>query len=223
MLGWFLGYRLRHSQVYTELNLLLAASFGVALIGWFGIFHWPFGLLFVGALVVYTVQAYRSEAKKNKETGNSPDNSGPSIFKISGQLILGLAFLALGSNLFIDGSVDVALHFGVSELVIGLTLAAIGTSLPELASSIAAIRHGEPEILVGNVVGSNLFNLLMVMGVTAVIKPFSFSPELMVRDLPVMILFSVMLLPIVYYSHGVKRGHGIMMVAGYVGYLLFLM
>ncbi|HIJ79729.1 MAG TPA: calcium/sodium antiporter [Deltaproteobacteria bacterium] len=212
----------RHSQVYTELYLLLAASLGVAAISWFGVFYRPFGLIFVGALIIYTVQAYRGEAKKNRENGNSPDNSGPSMFKITGQLVVGLAFLAVGSDFFIDGAVDVALHFGVSELVIGLTLAAVGTSLPELASSIAAVRHGEPQILVGNVVGSNLFNLLMVMGVTAVIKPFSFAPEMMVRDLPAMIMFSALLWPIVYYRHGVNRSHGLVMIAGYVCYLLLL-
>ena len=212
----------RHSDVYNELYLLLVASITVVLICWLGVFYRPFGLLFVGALIFYTVQAYRTEAAKNRENGNSPDKSGPSSLKIAGQISIGLVFLALGSNLFIDGAVDVALHFGVSELVIGLTLAAVGTSLPELASSIAAIRHGETQILVGNVVGSNLFNLLMVMGLTGLIRPFTFSPELMVRDLPVMIFFSGLLWLVIYFWHEVKRVHGVVMLAGYLGYLLFL-
>ena len=134
----------------------------------------------------------------------------------------GLGCLPVGSNFFIKGAVDVARHFGVSELVIGLTLAAIGTSLPELASCLAAIRQRQTEILAGNIIGSNLFNLLMVLGFCGLLIPYPLSPNLLTRDIPVMFSFSAVLLPILAVQHGLKRLHGLILILAYVGYLAIL-
>ena len=98
----------------------------------------------------------------------------------------------------------------------------MGTSLPELASSIAAIRHNEAQLLVGNVVGSNLFNLLMVMGATALITPFGLPSSLLMRDLPVMIVLSAVIWPLLAKGHEVRRSHGILFLASYCAYLFFL-
>ena len=135
---------------------------------------------------------------------------------------LGFAGLTYGANLFINGAVDVALHFNISSLVIGLTMAAIGTSLPELASSVSAIRRGESGLLLGNVIGSNLFNLLMVMGTAAVFKPFALQHQLLYRDLPVMVLFSAVLAPLFYYGNKITRTHGFLLLLSYGGYILLL-
>jgi cation:H+ antiporter len=110
----------------------------------------------------------------------------------------------------------------VSELVVGLTVAAVGTSLPELASSLSAVRRRESDILVGNVIGSNMFNLMMVMGGTAVIKPFRLGNELLSRDLPVMILFSAVMVPILYVRHRLDRITGLIMLLGYGLYVYWL-
>jgi cation:H+ antiporter len=106
---------------------------------------------------------------------------------------VGLGMLLLGSNALVDGAVTVARHFGVSDLVIGLTIVAVGTSLPELAASIASALKGEPDIALGNVIGSNMFNILGVMAVPALISPSPLEPAVMSRDFPIMIGLSIVL------------------------------
>jgi cation:H+ antiporter len=135
----------------------------------------------------------------------------------------GLVLLASGSNLFIKGAVDLARYFGISELIIGLTMAAIGNSLPELASSLAALRHGESGLLIGNVIGSNMFNLFMVLGLTGLISPFHLSPDLLHRDLPVMLAFTLLLIPVLHKSGGTKRYHGLLFLGGYILYCASLL
>jgi len=211
----------KFSRVTRELYLLMAVSCSLALITWFGYFHRLAGISFMGVLIFYTASSYRQEANNNRENGKVGERS-VSLWQAAVLVVLGLFLLAIGSDFFIDGAVDIARYFKVSDLLIGLTLAAVGTSLPELASSLAAVRRRETEILVGNVVGSNLFNLLMVLGSTAALTPFALSPKLLVRDLPVMIVFSAVLWPIRACWHRVERWHGLMLLLGYGGYLYLL-
>jgi cation:H+ antiporter len=110
----------------------------------------------------------------------------------------------------------------VSELIIGLTLAAVGTSLPELASCLAAIRQRQTEILAGNIIGSNLFNLLMVLGFCGMLIPFPMSSNLLSRDIPIMFSFSVVLFPILAVQQGLSRLHGFILLVAYLGYLCIL-
>jgi cation:H+ antiporter len=109
-------------------------------------------------------------------------------------LIVGLGMLLSGSYMLVDGAVTVATHFGVSDLIIGLTIVAIGTSLPELAASVASALKGEPDIALGNVIGSNMFNILGVVSVPALLHPSPLEPAVMTRDFPVMIGLSIVLL-----------------------------
>ena len=127
-----------------------------------------------------------------------------SIGKSSWQALYGLVLLVAGSRLLVSGAVNIASALGVSDLVIGLTIVAIGTSLPELASSIVAIRKGEDEIAFGNIVGSNLFNTLAVVGIAGLVGPGQVPPDVSRRDLPVMIGLTLVLL---IFSYG-KQGHG---------------
>lgn len=214
---------IQFDEILTELYLVLAVSFLVLGFTWIGAFYRFFGLIFVAGLIFYTTAAYRKAIKSNRDSdttqGNADDYSYSAIISM---MIGGLLFLALGSDFFIDGAVDVARVFGVSELVIGLTLAAVGTSLPELASCISAIRRFETGLLIGNVVGSNLFNLMMVMGGTAAIAPFALPQDILVRDLPVMIAFSGILVPIFYFKHVLNRMHGFLLLIAYAVYLFVL-
>ncbi len=114
---------------------------------------------------------------------------GRSLFSLSAGLVL----LIASSHLLVTGAVKIATSLGVSDLVIGLTVVAIGTSLPELASSIAAARKGEHEIALGNVIGSNLFNTMAVVGIAGSVRPFSVSPEVFTRDMSAMLLLTVSL------------------------------
>jgi cation:H+ antiporter len=109
-------------------------------------------------------------------------------------LIIGLCMLLVGSKALVDGAVTIATHFGVSDLVIGLTIVAIGTSLPELAASVASALKGQPDIALGNVIGSNMFNVLGVISVPGLLHPSALDAEVLTRDFPVMVGLSVVLL-----------------------------
>jgi cation:H+ antiporter len=137
-------------------------------------------------------------------------------------MVCGFLLLAVGSEFFITAAVDVARYLGVNDLIIGLTLAAVGTSLPELASCLAALRHRQTDLLVGNIIGSNLFNILMVLGCGAIARPFSLSPNLLTRDLPVMFAFSAALIPILAVGHKLTRLHGLLFLAAYGAYIIIL-
>jgi len=167
------------------------------------------------------VQRMHLSLKKKLDEDQAKDkpSATPAILLIIGGLIL----LSGGSDIFIRGATDVARNFGVSELIIGLTLAAIGTSLPELASSLSAIRRKETALLIGNVIGSNMFNLFMVLGLTGIIAPFELSKGLLYRDIPVMIAFTLVLLPILHHPKGTSRWHGILFLSAYIGYYFLLL
>jgi len=216
----------RFKSVSRELYIVLAATLVVFIVAWHGSFPRFLGFVFVAFLIFFTVQSFRQEARNKTSTRLEPggDNTNelsslPSIILVT---IIGLGCLPLGSNFFIKGAVDIALHFGVSELVIGLTLAAVGTSLPELASCLAAIRQRQTKILVGNIIGSNLFNLLMVLGFCGLLAPFPMSSSLLFRDIPIMFSLSAVLLPILAVQQGLNRLHGFILLLSYICYLLIL-
>lgn len=136
-------------------------------------------------------------------------------------LVVGLAFLIASSRLLVWGAVQIATGFGVSDLVIGLTVVAVGTSLPELASSIIAARKGEHDIALGNVIGSNLFNTLAVVGLAGVIHPMKLGQEVILRDLPVMAALTLSLFIFGYGFRGpgrINRFEGLLLLACYIGY-----
>jgi cation:H+ antiporter len=216
----------RYRTVNTELLLLLAASLALFAIAWYGIFARPIGLVFVAVLLLYTYLAYRvAIRRRNRSTANDSDRNQAMQQNPEHILFLmmcGFLLLGWGSNVFIRAAVDVARYLGVPELVIGLTLAAVGTSLPELASCLAALRHRQSDLLVGNIIGSNLFNILMVLGCGAVARPYTLSPDLLTRDLPVMFGFSALLVPILAMGHKLNRLHGLLFLAAYSGYVILL-
>jgi cation:H+ antiporter len=140
-------------------------------------------------------------------------------------VVVGLVLLILSSRIFLWGAVEVARGLGVSDLIIGLTIVALGTSLPELASSVMAIRKGEDDIAVGNVIGSNLFNTLAVVGIAGAIRPMDVAPEVFSRDIPVMGLLTVDLFVISYGYHGqgrINRFGGAALLASYLAYTALL-
>lgn len=137
-------------------------------------------------------------------------------------LLIGLVVLVASSRLLVWAAVGIAEQFGVSDLVIGLTIVAIGTSLPELAASIASALKNEPDIAIGNVVGSNMFNLLAVMGLPGLISPGPIDAQVLTRDMPVMIAMTVALLLMAYGFAGTRgritRTGGFLLLAAYAGY-----
>lgn len=140
-------------------------------------------------------------------------------------LLVGLAFLMVSSKMLVWGATDIARYFGVSELIIGLTIVAIGTSLPELAASIASARQGHHDIAIGNVIGSNVFNLLAVMPVPGLISTTAVEPMALYRDFPVMLALTFMLLMMFLLnrkSGTLGRVSGSILLGSYTAYLITL-
>lgn len=140
-------------------------------------------------------------------------------------IIAGLVLLIISSRMLVWGAVELAHSLGVSDLIIGLTIVAIGTSLPEMASSIMAARKGEHDIALGNIIGSNLFNTLVVVGLAGVIKPLAVPPEVLSRDMLVMAIVTFSLFIICYGFRGpgiITRPKGAAMLAGYIAYTVWL-
>lgn len=140
-------------------------------------------------------------------------------------LVIGLLLLVVSSRILVWGAVEIALGFGISDLIIGLTVVAIGTSLPELASSVIAARKGEHDIALGNIIGSNLFNTLAVVGIAGVIQPMSVGAEVFSRDMMVMAALTVSLFLFGYGFRGpsrINRFEGAILLSCYIAYTLYL-
>ncbi|WP_372986799.1 calcium/sodium antiporter [Marinobacter sp.] len=141
-------------------------------------------------------------------------------------LVAGLVLLVISSRILVWGAVDLATAFGVSDLIIGLTIVAVGTSLPELAASIIAARKGEHDLALGNILGSNLFNTLAVVGIAGLITPIGVADEVLVRDLPVMAGLTLALFVLGYGFRGpgrINRLEGGALLAVFVGYTAYLL
>ncbi|MBD5780878.1 calcium/sodium antiporter [Pelagicoccus sp. NFK12] len=135
--------------------------------------------------------------------------------------LVGLALSIGGSKLLVWGASDLARGWGVSEAVIGLTIVSAGTSMPELVTSITAALKRQPDMAIGNIIGSNVFNILGILGVSAMVGPIAGS-EVKVFDLGAMVLFSVAMLPLIWSGYMLRRVEGLLLLAGYAGYLWFL-
>lgn len=192
------------------------------------------GLTFLA--VFFAVMGYNiySEMKKGKTAGADKADSDPSaapaekssLGKSIFWLLLGLILLVVSSKMLVWGAVEIARSLGMSDLLIGLTIVAIGTSLPELASSIAAARKGEDDLAVGNIIGSNLFNTLMVVGIAATLDPMeSVESAMITRDMPLMAVLTLSLLVLGFRRKGdgrINRIAGGVLLAVYIGYLALL-
>ena len=134
----------------------------------------------------------------------------------------GIAALVFGADLLVDGAVNIARTFGVPDAVIGLSLVAIGTSLPELATAIVAAIRRQSDVVLGNVIGSNIFNILAILGVTVVIQPIEVSARFRTIDTPVMLGAALLLLTLLFATTKVGRLWGILMLVAYAAYMVFL-
>jgi cation:H+ antiporter len=189
--------------------------------------RWEGAVLLTG-LIVYTVVTVRQARAETAaavatkeytaEIGPKPDNLGKSIALVAG----GLGGLILGSHFFVQGAVTLAESWGMSQVAIGLTIVAIGTSLPELATSLVAALKKESDVAIGNVVGSNTFNVLGILGVAALVNPID-APGLEWGDLIVMLVIAVALLPLAKSGGRISRGEGAVLLATYAGYTGWLL
>jgi cation:H+ antiporter len=184
-------------------------------------------LVFLGVIVLYTVVNVRLARRQvSAEVRREFDDSVPkptgSPWTDAGLIVAGLATLVLGSRLFVTGAVDLARLFDISDAVIGLTIVAAGTSLPELASSLMAAWRKQPDIAVGNVVGSNIYNILAILGVSGMLASPVNGQGVSLADTLLMIGFSVLLLVIAWTGFKLRRWEGALLLALYGGYLWHL-
>ncbi len=206
--------------------LMLSTMAGAALLMDGALERWE-GILMLGILGVlmfWIVQSALQQRTTNDPIEIEFEQEIPtdmSQAKATLWLIIGLTVLLISSRVLVWGAVEVALMFGISDLVIGLTIIAIGTSLPELAASVTSALKNEPDIAIGNVIGSNMFNTLAVLGIPGIIHPSALSPEVLTRDLPLMIGFTILLFFMANGSRGsgqINRVEGGALLAVFVAY-----
>lgn len=182
-----------------------------------GLIGRPAGFVLVLGLMVYLVWAFRhpGDAAEEDVTVSPPASAAVSVVWVVG----GLVALMFGARFLVDGAVSIARGYGISEAFIGLTIVAVGTSLPELATSLIAALRRQSEIAIGNILGSNIFNVLGILGVTALIAPVPVASRFLTFDLPVMIAVSLVLTGLLLTRPVIGRGVGGAMLAGYLGYV----
>ena len=218
--------------VRLDVPVMVGVSFLVLILGLDGAIGRPEGILLFAGAIAYTtflvVQSRREtkaiEAEYEAEFGADVAHTASSWAANIGLIVAGLALLIVGSRWLVTSAVSIAQLLGVSELVIGLTVVAIGTSLPEVATSVIATVRGERDIAVGNVVGSNIFNILLVLGTAGIVSPdgIPFSSAALFFDVPVMIAVAVACLPIFFTGHCIDRWEGVLFLCYYLAYTGYL-
>ncbi len=197
--------------------LAMALLVPLAIDGWLG--RWD-GLLLLLVLGGYLALLIRND--RNSITGDIPDGDRSPLWRRVGGAVLGIGLLVLGADLLVRGAVDIAAYLGVPERVIGLTMVAFGTSLPELASSVAAAARREGDMILGNIAGSNIFNILAVLGVSSGATMLPVRLGAIGADLLVAMAFSAALLPIMAATGRLGRLAGAALLAGYLAYVTVL-
>nr|WP_220185272.1 calcium/sodium antiporter [Paracoccus sp. S1E-3] len=210
---------LKISWVYAMLAsvLLIVLCFAGPLVWWHGVI----------LLACLAVTLYQQIGRARSPQGHPPEldvevatDRGA---KIALWLVVGLVLLPVGARLLVDGATDIARGFGISETVIGLTLVAVGTSLPELAASVASALRGRADMALGNVIGSNLFNILAIMGITAFFGPLQVPEQMLRFDLWFMLLTTGLLGPFLYRHIAVGRVAGAALLSIYAAYTVWLL
>lgn len=213
-------FRMRLLRIEVPLVLLVSAAL------------WPLGmdgrlgrldaglllLGFVALLWLIARDSRREPAVVRQELGEAAatqTQSGRNLLRIA----LGFALLMVSAQLMVGAAVELARLWGMSELLIGLTIVAVGTSLPELAASAVAAWRGQADIAVGNVLGSNLFNILLILGATAAVHPLEFDHTLLYEEVPAMILFALLLYPMTRRDQRIGRTGGALLVLIYAGFI----
>ena len=183
-------------------------------------------LVVFGAFMIYTFNKARKDGMMPEDDDNDDDEEKPKVnkkevWKNVFWMVVGLACLIYGSNLFVDAASYVAYRFGVRQSVVGLTIVAGGTSLPELATSVVAARKGQSALAIGNAIGSNVFNILLILGTTAVICPMRIM-GINIIDLSMMIVSMGLLWLFAYTKYTVSRREGFLLIGGFLAYMGWL-
>lgn len=196
--------------------VMMAAGLALVPLFWLGTVGRLSGAVLVASLGLYLFAAFRQGGNDHKDSNDGPI---PPVWRSLLWLVGGIVVLILGAQALVEGAVNIARGFGVSEAFIGLTVVAVGTSLPELATSVVAAIRRQSEIAIGNIIGSNIFNVLGILGMTAVILPIPVADRFLVFDLPVMLGSMLALTAFLLLRPVIGRLPGALMLAGYVAYV----
>jgi cation:H+ antiporter len=208
-----------------DIPIMIGLSVLVLLMGLDGNISRFDGLVLFAGAVTYTVMVMRQSRRKNSRAEAASAKPGA---RLIGQqvlyIVVGLVLLVIGARWLVNGAVALATLLGVNELVVGLTVVAVGTSLPEIATSVVAGLRGERAIAVGNAVGSNIFNILLVLGLTGAVAPAGVAvPQpALYFDIPVMIAVAAACLPIFFIGYKIHRWEGFLFLGYYVAYATYL-
>ena len=222
-----------YAAIQKDLRVVIAAGL-IPLTGYFvfGAVNKPLGALAVAGLAVYLFAAYRRDRIAQQNPASIPsietaafagdERLSASVLAQVGFIVAGLVLLIGGADRFVHGSTEIARSFGVSELVIGLTIVAAGTSLPELVTSIVAAFRKNSDMAVGNIVGSNIFNLLGILGVCALFAPQPMQDQSILLHIGVMMSLSILLFPLIKSGGLITRWEGTGLLTIYLGYMAII-
>ncbi len=212
------------SLLKQQIPLMIVISFVIWFMAWDMVINFWDGLILVAALIGFLLHSYWSSKDSDEEDEVLPcevqtlkDKTWFCILLI----IIGLAGLIGGGMLFVRSAIEIAQIYDVDEAIIGLTIVAIGTSMPELATSVVAAVRKESDIAIGNIVGSNIFNILAILGIASLISPLS-AIGFSTADYVVMISFAVILLPMAWSGRILSRPEGTVLLLGYLSYMAYI-
>ena len=210
--------------VKVEMPIMIAISLFLYALSWRMQIGRVEGALLFGALVAFNLYSYYSARKETRKVEADYEefvDAGQGIWKELGFIIIGLIVLIVGARFVVDSAISLAGMFGVSELIIGVTAVAIGTSLPELSASIVAAMRKEHDIIVGNIIGSNIYNI-GILGLVSIIRPIKVDPALLKFEFPVMIFFSIIVLPFMMTGLRVSKVEGLLLLIFYGAFIFLL-
>ena len=208
------------STVRKDIPFALVASVMLYLLSQDGqISRWDAAILFVFFMIFMTITIKESKSADSKKEDTQIKSI--KVWKAVAFLLIGLTGLILGSNIFVNGATKLATTLGISDAVIGLTIVAGGTSLPELATSVVASRKGNSGIAIGNVLGSNVFNILMILGITGLITPMSIHGITQV-DLTMLVVSMILLWLFSFTKYKIERWEGAILSILFIGYIVYL-
>ena len=208
-----------------DIPILIVATVVFTLLFWNGTLGRLEGCLFLAGIILYTIFSLyysRKHEKKVEELAGELEKQPEAWYKDVMYIVGGLVILIFASNLLVNNTVSIAQELGVSEAVIGLTIVAAGTSLPELATSVVSALKKNPDIAIGNIVGSNLFNILAIAGTSSMVKPIV-AKNVNYVDLLVMLGLTLLLLPLVKSGQKISRAEGWALIVVYLCYLAWLL
>jgi len=215
------------SDTRREYLIMLAATALFIALCFAGPMTWWHGVILLAGLALFLLDGLRTARAHRKSLDDIEDleDADPDMawWRVILYLVLGIVGLPLGATLLVDSATAIASAYGVSETVIGLTLVAVGTSLPELATTVMAAIRRQADVAVGNVIGSNIFNLLGIIGIAVLVGPIPVDPEFLSFDLWVMLAASVILVPFVFLRLPMGRLVGLAFSALYAGYIVMLL